>query len=246
MAEHDGRRRGGLGRFVPLLVIAAALAGFFLLGLDDYISFTALKQNREALIGFVADHAIVAGLGFIVLYAVATAVSLPGGAVLTLTGGFLFGTLAGSFYVIIGATLGATGLFLAARSAVGDVLRRRAGPAVRRMEQGFRDNAMSYLLFLRLIPLFPFWQVNLVPTVLGVNLRIYVIGTFFGIMPGSIVYAAVGNGLGAVFDQDSVPDLGIIFRPEILLPILGLAVLSLVPVLYKRFKGRNGNEGAAS
>lgn len=245
MAEHDGRRRGGLGRFLPLLVIAAALAGFFLLGLDDYISFTALKQNREALIAFVADHAIVAGLGFIVLYAVATAVSLPGGAVLTLTGGFLFGTLAGSFYVIIGATLGATGLFLAARSAVGDALRRRAGPAVRRMEQGFRDNAMSYLLFLRLIPLFPFWLVNLVPAVLGVNLRIYIIGTFFGIMPGSIVYASVGNGLGAVFDQDSVPDLGIIFRPEILLPILGLAVLSLVPVLYKRFKGRNGNEGAA-
>ena len=246
MAEHEGHRRGGLGRFLPLLVIAAALAGFFLLGLDDYISFTALKQNREALIAFVADHAIVAGLGFIVLYAVATAVSLPGGAVLTLTGGFLFGTLAGSFYVIIGATLGATGLFLAARSAVGDVLRRRAGPAVRRMEQGFRDNAMCYLLFLRLIPLFPFWLVNLVPAVLGVNLRIYVIGTFFGIMPGSIVYASVGNGLGAVFDQDSVPDLGIIFRPEILLPILGLAVLSLVPVLYKRFKGRNGNEGAAS
>ena len=246
MAEHEGHRRGGLGRFLPLLVIAAALAGFFLLGLDDYISFTALKQNREALIAFVADHAIVAGLGFIVLYAVATAVSLPGGAVLTLTGGFLFGTLAGSFYVIIGATLGATGLFLAARSAVGDVLRRRAGPAVRRMEQGFRDNAMCYLLFLRLIPLFPFWLVNLVPAVLGVNLRIYIIGTFFGIMPGSIVYASVGNGLGAVFDQDSVPDLGIIFRPEILLPILGLAVLSLVPVLYKRFKGRNGNEGAAS
>jgi uncharacterized membrane protein YdjX (TVP38/TMEM64 family) len=106
------------------------------------------------------------------------------------------------------------------------------------MEQGFRDNALSYLLFLRLIPLFPFWLVNLVPAFLGVPLWTYVIGTFFGIMPGSIVYTSVGNGLGAVFDQGRTPDLSIIFKPEILLPIIGLAVLSLVPVAYKAIKGK--------
>lgn len=227
----------GLGRFLPLIVIAAALAGFFLLGLDRYLSFAVLKQHRETLMALVRDHAALSALGFIALYAVATAVSLPGGAVLTLAGGFLFGVVAGSAYVVIGATLGATAVFLAARSAVGDSLRRRAGPAILRMEQGFRDNAMSYLLFLRLIPLFPFWLVNLVPAFLNVPLRVYVIGTFFGIMPGSIVFASVGNGLGAVFDQGRTPDLGIIFKPEILLPILGLAALSLVPILYKRFKG---------
>jgi uncharacterized membrane protein YdjX (TVP38/TMEM64 family) len=224
-------------RFLPVLVIVAALVAFFALGLDRYLSFDVLRQYRETLVAFVAGNRILSALAFIALYAVATAVSLPGGAVLTLAGGFLFGIVAGSIYVIIGATIGATAVFLAARTAVGDSLRRRAGPAVRRMEQGFRDNAMSYLLFLRLVPLFPFWLVNLVPAFLGVSLRVYVLATFVGIIPGSVVFASVGNGLGAVFETGRTPDLGIIRSPEVLLPILALAALALVPVIYRRFKG---------
>lgn len=234
-AQRPGR--GALARFLPVIVIVAAFAAFFALGLDRYLSFAVLKQHRETLAVFVADHRILAALAFIAIYAASTAVSLPGGAVLTLAGGFLFGIVAGSIYVVIGATLGATGVFLAARTAVGDSLRRRAGPAIRRMEEGFRDHAMSYLLFLRLVPLFPFWLVNLVPAFLGVPLGVYVIGTFIGIIPGSIVFASVGNGLGAVFDAGRVPDLAIVFRPEILLPILGLAALALVPVIYRRIRG---------
>lgn len=226
-------------RFAPLIVIIAALAAFFLLGLDRYLSFEALGRNRQALIDFVAANGVAAATGFIVLYAIVTAASLPGGALLTLMGGFLFGTVFGSIYVVIGATLGATGIFLAARTALGDVLRKRAGNMVRRMEAGFRENAMTYLLFLRLVPLFPFWLVNLVPAFLNVPLRTYVIGTLFGIIPGSVIYASVGNGLGAVFDEGGTPDLGIIFKPEILLPILGLAVLALVPVIYKKLRGGN-------
>ncbi|MGE0652877.1 MAG: TVP38/TMEM64 family protein [Alphaproteobacteria bacterium] len=246
VAENGHRAGRAAWRYLPLVLIVAAFGAFFLFDLDRYLSFEELRRHRETLGALVRDHAVLAALGFIVVYAVSTAVSLPGGAILTLAGGFLFGVVAGSIYVVIGATVGATALFLAARSALGDMLQRRAGPSVRRMERGFRDNALSYLLFLRLVPVFPFWLVNLVPAFLAVPLRTYVIGTFFGIIPGSIVYAAVGNGLGAVFDQGRTPDLSIIFKPEILLPILGLAVLSLVPVVYKAIKGKalpgNGGE----
>ena len=118
------------------------------------------------------------------------------------------------------------------------------GTAARRMEAGFKANALSYLLFLRLVPVFPFWLVNLVPAFLGVPLRTYAIGTLIGIVPGSAVYCSVGNGLGAVFDAGGRPDLGIIFKPEILGPIIGLAVLSLVPIIYKRLKS-GGSEPAS-
>ncbi len=236
-----------LGRVVPLAVLVAALIAFFVFDLDAYVTFAALKEHRQALIDFVARYGVWAGLLFIAVYAVSTAVSLPGGAILTITGGFLFGLVLGSVYAIIGATLGATGLFLAARSAIGEPLRARAGPALKRMEEGFQENALNYLLFLRLIPVFPFWLVNLVPAFLGVPLRTYVIGTAIGIIPGCFVYASVGNGLGALFDAGKTPDLGIIFKPDILIPIIGLAVLSLIPVAYRRFKGGDGGrpkEGA--
>jgi uncharacterized membrane protein YdjX (TVP38/TMEM64 family) len=233
-----------LGRLAPLAVIAAALIAFFAFGLDDYVSFAALKEHREALSSFVSANGIWAGVLFVLVYAVATAVSLPGGAVLTIAAGFLFGSVYGTIYVIFGATLGATGLFLAARTALGEPLRARAGPSLQRMEQGFRDNALSYLLFLRLIPVFPFWLVNLVPAFLGVPLKTYVVGTAIGIIPGSFVYASVGNGLGAVFDTGETPDLSIIFKPDILIPIVGLAILALVPIAYKRFKRDRADDGA--
>jgi uncharacterized membrane protein YdjX (TVP38/TMEM64 family) len=171
-------------------------------------------------------------------YAAVIALSVPGGAVLTITGGFLFGIVAGSLYVVIAATLGATIVFLIAKSALGDALRAKAGPRIRRMEEGFRQDALSYLLVLRLIPLFPFWLVNIVPAFLGVPVRTYVLGTAIGIIPGSLVYASVGNGLGAVFDAGQTPDLGIIFKPAILLPIVGLAVLALLPIAYRGLKAR--------
>lgn len=238
METRPPARRVSLGRMIPLAVLVAALVAFFAFDLDRYVSFATLQKHHEALSVFVADNGVLAALLFVAVYAVATAVSLPGGAVLTITGGFLFGTVLGSVYVVVGATLGATAIFLAARTAVGEPLRARAGPALKRMEAGFRENALNYLLFLRLIPVFPFWLVNLVPAFLGVPLRTYVLGTFVGIIPGSVVYASVGNGVGALLEVGGTPDVGIIFRPEILLPILGLGVLALLPPLYKRFRGR--------
>ena len=172
------------------------------------------------------------------VYAAVVALSVPGGAILTIAGGFLFGIVPGALYVLVGATAGATIVFLIARTALGDALRARAGPRIRRMEEGFRRDALSYLLVLRLIPLFPFWLVNIVPAFLGVPLSTYVLGTFVGIIPGSLVFASVGNGLGAVFDAGGTPDLGVIFEPAVLLPIVGLAVLALLPVAYRKLRPR--------
>ena len=129
-------------------------------------------------------------------------------------------------------------MFLAARYALFDILHAKAGPALLKMEQGFRENAFNYLLVLRLVPLFPFWLVNLVPALLGVPLKTYVIATAIGIIPGTFVFASVGNGLGEILASGKTPDLSIIYDPEVLIPLLGLAVLALVPVLYKAWKAR--------
>ena len=237
--SQDSEKKGfSLGRLVPILVLLAGLGLFFALGWHKYISFEVLQENRQNLLDVVAQYGFLAGLGFIAVYAVATAFSIPGGAILTITAGFLFGPFIGAVYVLFGATLGASALFLAARYAFADLLRAKAGPAIRKMEDGFRENAFNYLLVLRLVPLFPFFVVNLVPAFLGVTLKVYVIATFIGIIPGTFVYALVGNGLGAIFDRGEVPDLGIIFQPQILAPILGLAVLAVIPVIYKKMKER--------
>lgn len=225
-------------RLAPLAVIAAGFVLFFALGGNEYLSFSALKEHREALLAWREGNEIAAVLIFTALYAVIVALSLPGAVWMTIAGGFLFGTILATFCTVTGATVGATVIFLAARYALADYLRDKAGRAIRKMEAGFRENALSYLLFLRLIPAFPFWLVNLVPAFLGVPLGTYVIGTFIGIIPGSFVYASVGNGVGAVIDAGGTPDLSIIFAPEILVPIVGLAALALLPVGYKRFKGK--------
>ena len=223
-------------RFLPLAILVLAIVAAFALGLDDYVSFEQLERNRAQLLDFVHRHPLLAPLVFMLVYAGVIALSVPGGAILTMAGGFLFGVAAATLYVVIAATLGATVVFLIAKTALGDSLRRKAGPAMRRMEAGFRENALNYLLFLRLIPVFPFWLVNLVPAFLGVPLTTYVVATFIGIIPGSLVYASVGNGLGAVFEAGGQPDLGIIFKPEVILPIIGLALLAILPVAYRKIK----------
>jgi uncharacterized membrane protein YdjX (TVP38/TMEM64 family) len=223
-------------RFLPLALILGALALAYALGLHAYLSFEVLAENRARLLAWTEANTGLALLAFALAYIAVVALSLPGGAVATLTGGFLFGAWLGGLTAVIAATAGATLLFLAARTALGDVLRAKAGPGLRKLEDGFKRDALSYLLVLRLIPAFPFFLVNLAPALLGVSLRVYLIGTFFGIMPGTFVFASVGAGLGAVFDRGELPDLSIILAPPVLLPLLALAALSLVPVVWKRFK----------
>lgn len=231
------RRPGMLRRFLPLLVLAAGLGAFFALGLDRYVTLDTLRDNRQALSAWVAENWALAAFVYVLAYIVMVAFSLPGALVATLTGGFLFGTVFGGLLTVLGATIGATAIFLAAKTALGDMLREKAGPRLRKLEEGFGRNAFSYMLVLRLVPIFPFFLVNLAPAFLGVSLGTYVLSTFLGIIPGTFVFASLGNGLGAVFDAGRDPDLGLIFEPEILGPILALAALALVPVIYRRFTG---------
>ena len=234
-----GKKAGfSLGRIIPLALLAAGLAAFFIFDLNQYVSLDALKTHRETLQSWVANYGTMTAVIFMGIYALAVAFSVPGAVFITIAGGFMFGPYRGTIYVVIGATVGAVGVFLAVKYALGEMLRAKAGPAIKRMEAGFRENEMRYLLILRLVPLFPFWLVNLVPAFLGVSFRTYTIGTLLGIIPGAFVYALVGDGAGAVLDAGEDLNLGIIFEPQFLAPIIGLAVLACIPIVYKKIKGR--------
>ena len=229
-------RRSLVRRLAPLAALGLILLLFFAFRLDRYVSFSALRDNRATVTGFVGAHPVLAPLLFIALYILTIAASLPIGAVLSVCGGFLFGTALGTLYVLIGATSGATALFLAAQTAIGDSLKRRMGSTGERLARDLEGNAFSYLLVLRLVPLFPFVLVNLVPALVGIRLRTYVAATFLGIIPASFVYVSIGSGLGALLERGETPDLSTIFSRDVLVPLLGLATLALIPVVYRRFK----------
>ncbi len=230
-----------LRRCVPLAALGLAGVLFIVLGGRRYLTFAALSENRDFLVTLVANGGVLAAAGFVMIYAVLTALSVPGAMLLTLAAGFLFGPWLGTLYALVGATLGASVVFLAARSGLYG-LATRAGPRGQRLEAGFRADAFNYLLVLRLIPIFPFWLVNLVAGLAGMRLTAYIAATFFGMIPGAFVYASLGNGIGALIAAGQHPDPYMIFRPSILLPIVGLAALALLPVFYKRWRGRRRPE----
>ena len=225
-----------LKRLMPLLLLLFVLGLFLFFDLGRYLSFEALREHRMLLTGWVSEHALLAPVFFMLVYVAVVAFSLPGGLVMTVTGGFLFGAVAGGLYTVVGATVGAVALFLLAKTSVGDYLLSKAGDGVKKMQAGFADNALSYMFVLRLVPLFPFFLVNLVPAFLGVPLRIYFIATFLGIMPATFVFALAGSGLGSVLDQGGEISLQGVMTPEILGSLIGLALLSLIPVIYKCFR----------
>jgi uncharacterized membrane protein YdjX (TVP38/TMEM64 family) len=225
-----------LRRLLPVAILLAGLAIFLLLGLERYVSFEVLARHKATLTAWVAAHRVLTGLAFVLAYALMVAFSLPVAVVATPVGGFLFGTWAGAGLSVVAATLGSVAVFLAARYAFRDLFRARAGATLARLEEGFRNNDFSYLLFLRLVPVFPFWLINIVPALLGMQLKRYVLATLLGIVPASIVYAGVGSGLGALLKRGEQPDLGIIFEWHILLPLLGLAALALLPVVFARLR----------
>ena len=227
-------------QYLPIvLILIVAVVGFFTL--RDYLNFETLRDNREALIAFRDDNYILTVLGFLVAYVLIVGFSLPGAAIATITGGFLFGTVFGVLINVTGATIGAVVIFLAARLGLGDKLKARMDASegmVRKIKAGIDENQWSMLFFIRLVPAVPFFVANLIPAFLGVPLYRFVISTFLGIIPGSLVYTSVGSGLGAVFARGETPDFGIIFEPHILFPILGLCALSLLPVVIKAVTGK--------
>ena len=234
-----------LRRYWPVMLILAGLAGFFASGLGRELSLAGFAAHRAALAAFVTGHFALALLAYGAIYALAVALSVPGGAILTLAGGALFGAVAGTAATVLGASLGAVALFLAARYAFADLLRARAGDLLARIGPGLERDGFRYLLALRLIPAFPFWLVNLAPALVGMRLAPYVIATVVGIIPGTAVYASLGAGLDRVLAAGGTPDLGLIFRPTVLLPLLALALLSLLPILLRRRRRGDGRRGQA-
>lgn len=220
-----------------LLLVLFFLALYF--RLYSYFDFESLKQHRQWLLAWKSQHFLLASLIFVLTYIVIVAISIPGATLLTLTGGFLFGLFFGTLYVVFGATIGAVILFLSVKSALAGSMKKIPGRFIAQMKKGFLENAWSYLMTLRLIPLFPFWMVNIVSALLDVRIVTFVITTFFGIIPGTFVYVWVGTGLGYIFDTNQQADLSIIFSPNILLPLLALAVLSLTPVIYKKIRWKS-------
>jgi uncharacterized membrane protein YdjX (TVP38/TMEM64 family) len=239
MSNNDPEK-SGLTRYLPLIVIAA-VAIISAVTLRDYLSFDLLRDNRETLIAFRDGNYLLTALVFVAIYVVIVAFSLPGAVIATLTGGFLFDVGVGTTLNVTGATFGAVLIFLAARLGLGDRLKERmeaSDGVVAKIKKGIDENQWSMLFFIRLVPAVPFFVANLIPAFVGVPLYRFAISTFLGIIPGTLVFTSVGAGLGAVFASGETPDLGIIFEPHILLPILGLGLLSVLPVILKAITGK--------
>ncbi len=243
-------------RILPLVILAGVAALVISQGWHRYLSLESIAENRDVLKGYIDENAIAALLAYMGIYIVVIALSLPGGVFLTLTGGFLFGWVIGGLATVVAATIGATIIFLIAKTSFGEPLAERAGPKLDKLREGFQDNALNYLLFLRLVPLFPFWLINLAPALLGVGLGTYVIGTFFGIIPGTLAFSYAGVGLDSVIEAQQrayqaclkgqsaggatncefTLDPGALVTPELLIAFAALGVVALLPVLLKKFR----------
>jgi uncharacterized membrane protein YdjX (TVP38/TMEM64 family) len=223
------------GKRVPIIVmVLVGLIGA--VALRDQLSFESLAAHRNELLAFRDAHYMWAVLVFMVAYAAMVALSLPGATVATLTGGFLFGLFPGVLFNVGAATTGAVGIFLTARAGFGDQVSARiakGGGGAARLQAGLRENELSALFLMRLLPVVPFFLANLVPAALGVRLWRFALTTFFGIMPGALVLTWVGAGLGEVFERGGTPDLGLFREPQIYGPILGLAALAALPIVIR-------------
>jgi uncharacterized membrane protein YdjX (TVP38/TMEM64 family) len=226
-----------------VLAIIGALAAIRATGLGEHLSLDTLARHREALTGFVAGNWAVAALAYLGVYIAAVAFSVPGAVFLTLSGGFLFGAVAGTALTVLGATIGATAVFLLARTLFGEDALSRLGPRAEALAEAIRRNAASYLLVLRLVPLFPFFLVNLVPAFVGVKLPVYVATTLVGILPGTAVFSLAGAGLGDVLARGGEVDVGSVLTPQVVGALVGLALLSLAAIPLKARFAR-GQENA--
>lgn len=251
-APTSGGSRRTLWRYVPIGLIILAIIGFFLAGGQQYLSFSKVMESRDRLAAFVSEHWALAIATYVGVYVLAIALSLPGALALTIIGGFLFGGWVGGIVTICAATLGATLLFLAARTSLGESLAARIGPRLSRLRQGFQEDAVSYMFFLRLVPVFPFWLVNLAPALLGVPLRTFVWTTFLGVIPGTLAFSLAGAGLDSVaISQREAFDAciaagkqnctfsvspGDLVTGELLLAFAAIGVAALIPVVYKKWR----------
>jgi uncharacterized membrane protein YdjX (TVP38/TMEM64 family) len=229
--SHAGRMR----RFLPLLLLFAAAGAALILGRG--VGWESLARHQDALTHWVAAHPVAAPLLFLAAYVLVAALSLPQAVLLTVAGGLMFGTLPGALLTIIGATTGAAILVAAAQTAFGNVLDRHRQRIPAAVQARLARDGFLYLLALRLLPVVPFWLVNLAAAVAGIRLRVFIPATLLGIAPATIVFSSIGAGIGGVLANGQAPDLSVLFSPRILLPLLGLAALSLAPALFRRNTG---------
>ena len=232
----------GIKRFLPLMVLIVVVIAVFASGVGRYLNLEVLQTHEAALRGFVGDNLVLALLAFMAVYALATAISFPGAVVLTLAGGYLFGTWTGGAATVIGATIGAIMVFYVVQTSLGAALRAKAeadGGTLKKVIDGVGQGAFGYILTLRLIPLAPFWLVNVAAALAHAPLRAYALATFIGIMPATFIYSGVGAGIGALVERGETPDLGVIFEPKVLLPLVALGLLSLGTTLYQRRKSKS-------
>lgn len=234
-------RRSWLAGVVIAIVVAAHA-----FGLNDYLSIATLAENRTLLMGFVGGHMAIAILTFIAVYIGLVAFSLPGSQILTIAGGFLFGTVLGAALSVVGATAGAILIFIAVTRIFGPLSLSRLGRRVETIAQAIRSEAWSYLFVLRLLPIAPFFAVNLAAALVGIKLRTFAFTTFFGIIPGALAYAMCGAGIGTMFEAGHVPDLTDLLSPQIMLAMGALAALALAAIPMKRYIERRKAERIGS
>jgi uncharacterized membrane protein YdjX (TVP38/TMEM64 family) len=238
-AAWDLERAGSLLlRFGPAALLVALAIAAYSSGLVGHINLTELQGRRLSLEEFVAVRPLVSALIYVSMFTVAVSLSLPLALILCLCGGFLFGALEAGFLASLSSTLGGMVMFFVARTAVGDILGRLAGPRIAKLRVEAKKDAFALVLTLRLIPMMPFWLINVGAALVGIPFRTFAIATALGVMPSCFIYASLGSGLGSLFDRGVTPNGRMVLEPEVLVPLLALALLGILPLAYRLVRSR--------
>ena len=239
-SEAQGAPASRAKRFAPIVVILGGLGAGYFFGLHEFLTFESLVEHRDSLMARVNDNIFTSSLIYVGIYIAAVAFSFPAASLLTIIGGFLFGWFLGGTLTAIGATIGATIIYLAASTAMGDFLKKMAGPGISKLADGFRENAFSFLLVLRLAPIFPFFAMNIAPALFNVPVRTYVIATFIGILPGTYAYAYLGQGLDSVIlsAREAGRDVALadLVTTELTIAFAALALVAAIPMVVKKLR----------
>ncbi len=232
--ETPAKKKSLLSRLLPLGILVGGLVAFFVLGGPQYLNLETMRETLRGLDGWVQENLILALLAYMVFYALAVSISVPGALWFTIGAGFLFGPWLGTGVAVFGATVGATIIFLAARYAFADWVRAKFPGYVKKLQDGFSRDAFTYVVILRLIPALPFFGINIATALLNVPVRAYFFGTLVGVIPGAYVYATVGDAIARAA-ADGVPSFSSLLTPEVIGAMVAFGLLAILPWAYKRF-----------
>lgn len=234
VGETPAKKKSLLSRLLPLGILVGGLVAFFALGGPQYLNLETMRETLRGLDGWVQENLILALLAYMVFYALAVSISVPGALWFTIGAGFLFGPWLGTGVAVFGATVGATIIFLAARYAFADWVRAKFPGYVKKLQDGFSRDAFTYVVILRLIPALPFFGINIATALLNVPVRAYFFGTLVGVIPGAYVYATVGDAIARAA-ADGVPSFSSLLTPEVIGAMVAFGLLAILPWAYKRF-----------